>query len=65
VVDDDDLVVVVADNGTGIPSSAPHGVGMVSMRERTDELGGTFRVLERDGGGTRLVVRLPIAGARP
>jgi signal transduction histidine kinase len=31
------------------------------MRERTAELGGTYRIESAAGGGTRIVARLPLA----
>ena len=36
------------------------GVGLESMRERAEELGGTFVVEAATGGGTRVVARLPL-----
>jgi signal transduction histidine kinase len=59
-VDGDSLVVSVTDDGSGISDSAPIGIGLASMRERADELGGSFRVLAADGGGTAIVARLPL-----
>ncbi|MEV7005772.1 ATP-binding protein [Streptosporangium sp. NPDC051022] len=40
------------------------GVGLTSMRERALELGGTFAVEERPGGGTRVRVTLPAREGR-
>jgi signal transduction histidine kinase len=60
-VDGDSLVVSVRDDGSGISDSAPMGIGLASMRERADELGGSLRVLAADGGGTTVVARLPLA----
>ncbi len=64
-IDGDVLVVSVDDDGIGIPADAPSGVGLASMRERADELGGTLSVEAADGGGTRLTARLPLAPASP
>jgi signal transduction histidine kinase len=38
------LIVEVADDGTGIPEGARHGVGLGSMRERAAELGGSCTI---------------------
>src|SRR5262249_19023560 len=38
---DDRLCLEVDDDGRGIPASARAGVGLTSMRERAEELGGT------------------------
>jgi signal transduction histidine kinase len=54
------LVLVVADDGIGIPrgSDRPHGMGLVGIRERVLALGGSFSL----GGspGTELRVELPL-----
>ena len=54
------LQLEVADNGTGIPEDRSAGVGMSSMRERAEELGGTLTVGVLPGGGTRVLARLPL-----
>ena len=53
------LLVEVTDDGTGIPSDAPAGVGLLSLRERAAELGGT-EVTCPAGGGTAVRARLPL-----
>ncbi len=57
------VCLVVRDNGTSVNGSWRPGVGLTSMRERTDELGGTFVAGPRDGGG-RVEVTVPLGGAR-
>jgi signal transduction histidine kinase len=64
-MDGDALVVSIDDDGIGIPADAAAGVGLASMHERADELGGTLSVETPDGGGTRLSARLPVAPASP
>ena len=54
------LQLEVADNGTGISEDRSAGVGMSSMRERAEELGGTLTVGVLPGGGTRVLARLPL-----
>ncbi len=54
------LLVEVADDGVGI-GAARAGVGMLSMRERAAELGGTCLIEPAAQGGTRVQARLPIA----
>ena len=54
------LCVQVDDDGTGLPTQPRDGVGLSSMRRRAAELGGTWSALPRPGGGTRVVVELPL-----
>ena len=53
------LSVRVEDDGTGLATSR-EGVGLGSMRRRAAELGGTWTVGGRPGGGTRVQVELPL-----
>lgn len=55
-----ELQVEIADDGVGIPVEYRAGTGMISMRERARELGGSFDVRRADDGGTRVCARLPI-----
>ena len=41
------------------------GVGLRSMRERAEMLGGTLRVDAKPGKGTRAEIRVPFDGPRP
>ncbi|HSN77960.1 MAG TPA: GAF domain-containing sensor histidine kinase, partial [Anaerolineae bacterium] len=59
---DDALYVAVDDDGIGLPVDLRAGVGMASMRERAEELGGALRSERRLEGGTRVIARLPVAG---
>jgi signal transduction histidine kinase len=53
------LSVEVEDDGRGIREDDRAGVGMISMRERTEELGGWCVVKPLTGGGTLLRAVLP------
>ena len=56
----DALAVSVSDDGRGISADGPRGVGLGSMAERADELGGTLEIATRPAfEGTRIVARLP------
>jgi signal transduction histidine kinase len=59
-VSDAALELSVQDNGVGISDSVRRGVGLASMRERADELGGSFRITPIAGGGTCVEARLPL-----
>lgn len=59
-VDDATLVIVVADDGRGLPARPRPGVGLTSVRERAVELRGTVEHRPRPGGGTQVVLRLPL-----
>lgn len=57
----DRVQLTIEDDGVGLGPERGVGVGLRSMRERAEELGGTFAIEGRaDGPGTRLVVRLPL-----
>jgi signal transduction histidine kinase len=53
------LSVEVEDDGRGIRDDDSAGVGMTSMRERTEELGGWCTVESVVGGGTLIRALLP------
>ncbi len=53
------LRIEVEDDGRGIGAKRGTGVGMFSMRERAEELGGTCVVEPVATGGTRVCVELP------
>ena len=58
------LVVEVRDNGQGLPPGVRSGVGLSSMHERAEELGGTCLVEALAKGGTRVYARLPLLVGR-
>jgi two-component system NarL family sensor kinase len=53
------LTVTVADDGRGIGEDVTAGVGLLSLRERAEELGGRCEVRCPDGGGTTVCAVLP------
>ena len=55
------LALSIQDDGRGLPPSRGVGVGLVSMRERAEELGGTWTIEPVESGGTRVLARLPYA----
>jgi signal transduction histidine kinase len=57
---DGDIRLEIADDGAGLPPALRSGVGLQSMRERAEELGGECLVESLPSGGTRVRVRLPI-----
>lgn len=59
---DKTLDLEVVDDGVGVPEDRRAGVGMNSMRERAEELGGTLTVEHKPEGGTRIVATLPLLG---
>ena len=56
------LRVEISDDGVGFPGSPREGVGLRSMRERAEELGGTLTHGSAKGGGTRVSAELPLPG---
>src|SRR5205823_3777082 len=57
------LQVEILDDGIGLPVERETGVGLLSMRERAAELGGSCVIGKRNGSGTRVCARLPIPKA--
>ncbi|GAC1301468.1 MAG: hypothetical protein NVSMB27_41780 [Ktedonobacteraceae bacterium] len=62
---EDGLQIEVSDDGTGIDEAGRPGVGLTSMRERAEELGGTFSVSKTDPQGTLVRACLPLPAAAP
>ncbi len=54
------LELEIRDDGRGLPSDVRAGVGIASMRERAEELGGTCEVEHGGRRGTRVHARLPL-----
>ncbi|MCJ7661479.1 MAG: GAF domain-containing sensor histidine kinase, partial [Anaerolineales bacterium] len=46
----DKLTLEIVDNGIGLPEAIPVGVGMTSMRERAEELGGQLKLIPQSPG---------------
>jgi signal transduction histidine kinase len=63
-VEDDHLVVRVRDDGHGRVRSRDDGVGLSAMRERAEELGGSFRIRTDPTNGTTVDARIPLHAAR-
>jgi signal transduction histidine kinase len=61
--DESGLLLTIADDGVGfdVEAVSRDGLGLVSMSERLEPLGGTLKIESRPGQGTRLEVRLPHA----
>lgn len=58
--DEREISLLVTDDGVGFdPRATSGGWGLVSMRERTEVLGGSFHVASRPGAGTEVAVALP------
>jgi signal transduction histidine kinase len=54
------LEIEITDDGLGLPPNITPGVGLRSMRERAEELGGSCVIERCVNGGTRLLACLPI-----
>jgi signal transduction histidine kinase len=58
----EELVLTIADDGRGFDANVIQGkgLGLISMRERLDPLGGALTIHTRPGRGTRLEITVPI-----
>ena len=54
------LIIEVTDNGIGLPPTPNAGVGLSSMRERAEELGGIL-MMEKQEKGTSVKAHLPLS----
>ena len=61
----DDLRLTIEDNGVGLDASQAQaaGAGLLGMRERARELGGTLDITAADARGTRITVTIPAPSA--
>ena len=57
------LTLTIADDGSGfdVESVSATGLGLISMRERLEPLGGTLNIQSRAGAGTRLEILVPVS----
>jgi signal transduction histidine kinase len=65
----DQLRVVIADDGQGFTpgpqrNSKSRPLGLTSMRERVEALGGTFEVQSQPGAGTQVTATIPMPRTR-
>jgi two-component system, NarL family, sensor histidine kinase UhpB len=65
------VALAIEDNGRGfdpagtvIDTRAPHGVGLLSIRERAELLGGSVNIDTAPGRGTRVYVVIPVRGGQ-
>jgi PAS domain S-box-containing protein len=59
---DGQIALGVFDKGRGMANVGRLGLGLVSMRERIEELGGTLAITSRQGHGTMVRARVPMSG---
>ena len=56
---DGNLHLTISDDGIGLPTTYQPGIGLASMQERSEELGGSCRIESQENGGTRVTAVLP------
>ena len=65
------ILLSIADTGKGFDETsllkrdARRGLGLITMRERSHLVGGTFHIDSKEGEGTRIVVRFPLTRTVP
>jgi len=68
IEESDQLSLIIRDNGCGFDSRRRRrflrdsGLGLLTMRERAEDIGGTFRVFSRPGQGCKITVLVPMEG---
>jgi signal transduction histidine kinase len=59
----DEVQLEVADEGIGfdpVAATRSHGLGLISIQERLNLVGGAYEIASRPGGGTRIRARVPL-----
>ena len=66
---DDAVTLAAEDDGIGFDASSlaspNRGLGLLSMRERTELLGGSFNLVSSPGQGTRISIAVPLSRETP
>jgi signal transduction histidine kinase len=57
---ENDLRLVVVDDGCGMANAGVNGRGLKNMRTRAERLGGSLELGTSREGGTRLIWRIPL-----
>jgi two-component system sensor histidine kinase DegS len=54
-------MLTILDDGTGfdVDAATSKGIGLISMRERLEAIGGSLNIRSRPGTGTRLEIAVP------
>ena len=60
--EDDGLLLEVRDDGRGMVDGARAGLGLVTMRERAQQVGGRFWIESRPGDGSCMRAWMPLQG---
>lgn len=61
VIDKGNLILRIADNGVGLTGDKKSGsLGLIGMRERAESLGGTLEIINLQGSGVLLELKIPI-----
>jgi signal transduction histidine kinase len=60
--ENDHVTLTVSDDGCGfdVAAATGKGLGLLSMNERVEAVGGTLQVVSRQESGTRLEVSVPL-----
>lgn len=60
---DDNINIIIEDNGVGMDTNIigkADGMGLDSIKKKTEQLGGTFTIDSKKGKGTTIIIDLPI-----
>jgi signal transduction histidine kinase len=60
--DDQQVTLILEDDGKGLDERSENrsGSGLLGMRERAVQLGGEMQLADRRGGGTQLILTVPL-----
>ena len=58
-----EILLTIKDEGKGFDiDKAPNGIGLKNMKERVEDLQGTFAIESEENRGTTINIRIPING---
>ncbi len=66
IEDDTDIVITIKDNGVGITESQllnPESFGIIGMKERTEQFGGTLEIAGTPAQGSVVTLKIPLTVA--
>ncbi|WP_188651698.1 tetratricopeptide repeat-containing sensor histidine kinase [Yeosuana aromativorans] len=62
---EEQLILKMADDGIGLKTKRPAGIGLKNIKSRVKKMNGTFELESRHGQGTKITISIPLIINRP